>query len=207
MGARRLVDLAPKSESPRLGVQQPLSDGGIITTMNIRERRAEDFEPLEGILQRVAADGYPPHRPGGPTPFASASNEIRSFVFETRHEVSGHVALHEYTARSVMNLAADALQVSPEQLVAVARLFVDPSARRSGAGRSLLEAAAEVSANIGRTAILDVWQELPAAISLYESLGWKRLGSAEIDFRSTCTQECVHDGGSISSFVYIAPDR
>jgi ribosomal protein S18 acetylase RimI-like enzyme len=179
----------------------------MITTVDIRERRAEDLVPLEGILRRVATDGYPPHRPGGHAPFASANNELRSFVVQIDGDVSGHVAVHEYTARSVMNLAAEALQVRPDQLVAVARLFVDPSARRSGVGRSLVEAATEVSVSLERRAILDVWQELPAAISLYESLGWKRLGTAQIDFRSACTQACVHDGRSISSFVYVAPDR
>jgi len=174
----------------------------------VRERRADDVDGLVTILRDIEAEGYPPHRPDGPEAWVNARDEIAAFVYESDStDVVGHVALHEYSARSVMDLAASALETTPDRLAAIARLFVDPVVRRSGAGRSLLRVATDLGHTQGRHPVLDVWENLPAAISMYEGEGWTRVGRVEIQFNSPCTPRCVHEGTSIRSFVYVAPRR
>jgi GNAT superfamily N-acetyltransferase len=171
--------------------------------VSVRERREEDLPGLERILQELEADGHPPHRPREATRFLAAPNEMASFVFELNGEVVGHVAVHEYSARSVMAVASEGLNRPVGDFAAVARLFVASDGRRRGVGRALLDcAAAAASLDLGRHPILDVWNRLSPAIGLYESAGWARVGAATINFRSICTPACVHDGSSIDSFVY-----
>ncbi len=54
-------------------------------------------------------------------------------------------------------------------------LFVDPAARRTGAGAALLEAAAEYGRRVGALRlVLSTEVTNMAAQALYERLGWKR---------------------------------
>lgn len=174
--------------------------------MPVRERRNQDDRRLAQIIEAANdVDGYPPHWPGPAARFIAGPGELGSFVFEEHGEVRGHVAIYENTAHSVMNLAAEALGTPTGTLSAIARLFVDPAARRSGIGSALLHAATTFSHSAGRRPILDVWERLPPAIAFYDSAGWKRVGSTTIEFRSSCTDRCVHDGNSILSLVYVGP--
>jgi GNAT superfamily N-acetyltransferase len=54
-------------------------------------------------------------------------------------------------------------------------LFVDPAARRSGAGTALLEAAADFARRVGATRlVLSTELTNTSAQALYEKLGWTR---------------------------------
>lgn len=106
-----------------------------------------------------------------------------------------------------MAAGSDATGVPVDELAVVARLFVDPRTRGTGVGRMLLAAAASLSREHGRRPVLDVWERLPAAIALYESAGWEKVGPVDIRFRSPCSEACVHDGDGIRSFVFVGPDQ
>jgi GNAT superfamily N-acetyltransferase len=117
----------------------------------------------------------------------------------------GHVALHDASAESVMDLACHVLGADRDELAVVARLFVDPKLRNRGVGGSLLRAVAEAAAELGRRPILDVWRELDSAIALYEHAGWVRIGEVTFTFSSSCTSDCLHTGSALRSVVYSAP--
>lgn len=173
--------------------------------MEIRGRRDEDLPGLVAALESVnEADKYPPHIPGDLRDLIAVPYELSAFVAEMDGRPVGHVALHPYSARAVMAAASEATGAPVESLAAVARLFVEVDARGSGVGRRLLEAAVNDANVRGRTAVLDVWTELPAAVALYESAGWRRVGDVTFEFRSGCTSRCAHTG-PLHSFVYVAP--
>jgi GNAT superfamily N-acetyltransferase len=169
-------------------------------------RRAEDLERLTHVAEAASADGYPPHRSAELRDFIAAGDELAALVCELDGDVIGHVALHGRAAPAVMDLATDVLGASPSSLAAVARLFVDPAARRLRVGTALLEAATQRAHDLRRRPILDVWQGLDGAMRLYESApGWRRVGEVQIDFNSPCTDRCVHTGRNIRSNVYAGP--
>jgi GNAT superfamily N-acetyltransferase len=151
-------------------------------------------------------DGYPPHWPAAGQFLIATPDELDSFVYEeSTGRPIGHVALHERSARPVMEVAMSATGLAVNRLAVVARLFVRGTARRTGAGRALLERATVRAHELGRRPILDVWDSLGDARALYESAGWQMAGSARLEFRSGCTADCVHAGSSIDSFVFLGP--
>ena len=172
--------------------------------VSIRARQDTDFGVLTKVLERTAVDGYPPHRPGGLQSFVQASNELAAFVYVIDDVVVGHVAVHEFSARTVMAAAVKATGKRADALAAIARLFVDPRARRAGIATVLLRAATEASWEMRRHPVVDVWEGLPGAVALYESAGWKHEATIDIRFRSPCTPACVHEGDFIRSRVYVA---
>jgi GNAT superfamily N-acetyltransferase len=58
----------------------------------------------------------------------------------------------------------------------VARLLVDPPARRQGFGALLLDHARSEAVAQGRSPVLDVVASATSAITLYRSRGWKEIG-------------------------------
>ena len=174
--------------------------------MLIRTRAPEDLSALVDIADAVrAVDRWPPHRVGSTKDFIAGADPLSALVAVDDATLVGHVALHERSAGSAMLLAADSLGVDVASLAVVARLFVDPRRRHSGVGRALLDAAAVEASRLHKHPILDVWTELHEAIGLYEVTGWRRLGSVVFSFRSPCGPDCLHEGSSLESFVYGAP--
>jgi GNAT superfamily N-acetyltransferase len=85
---------------------------------------------------------------------------------------------------------------SDDELAVVARLIVDPGARRTGAGQALLDRAATAARELGRHPILDVVTRYAAANALYRASGWTDAGEVEMRFS---------DGTVLQSSVYLAP--
>src|SRR5262249_19981275 len=106
------------------------------------------------------------------------------FVATVADTVVGHVALHQATGADAMALACDTLGVEAARLGVVARLFTSVDLRREGVGRALLRAATDAAQARGLVPILDVWVELRAAVALYESSGWTRLGTVSVTLPS-----------------------
>lgn len=174
----------------------------------LRPRREDDVPSLAAVLEELRTlEGYPPHWPADATALVASDTDLGAWVAEDSDgAIAGHVCLHQWSARSLMATAAGAAGVTPEGLAVVSRLFVDPHHRRRGLGRLLLDHAAAAVHALGRRPMLDVWERLPGAMALYESAGWRRVGSGVIRFRS-CTDRCVHDGQEITSLVYLGPAR
>lgn len=166
--------------------------------MLIRVREDDDLISCAGLVREVhAADGYPRYLPADLTSFLCPANPHGLWVAENDGQLAGHVALVPRSVPAAMELAAAALGRREDQLAVVARLFVSPRARGTGAGRLLLDAATAEAAARGLWPILDVDTELTAAIALYESRGWTRAGTVTITFK---------DGNTLREHVYLGPE-
>lgn len=166
--------------------------------VRLRSRSGSDLEACERLVHAVHEnDGYPRRLPGDLRGFIVWPGAIGAWVAEADGEIVGHVALHASGSHEVMNLAATALGIAIERLAVVARLVVSPTVRRQGIGRRLLEAAAAHVAAIERQPILEVTTRDQAAIDLYESCGWVRVGSTPVRWRST--------GELVDEYLYTAP--
>jgi len=157
-------------------------NAGHAGAVSLRERTGTDLDACARLVAAVhRLDGYPPYLPDNdfvrlltePTP-------IVAFVATVDDNVIGHVALHPYTGARTEALACERLGVEPARLGVVARLFSSVDRRRAGVGRLLLGAAMVAAQSRGLVPVLDVWVELRPAVALYESTGWKRLGTVSV---------------------------
>jgi GNAT superfamily N-acetyltransferase len=73
----------------------------------------------------------------------------------------------------------------------VARLLVDPAARRSGIGAALLQKATSHVVSLGLTPVLDVVASAAPAVLLYRSLGWNQIGRVSLDVPGQSIPELV----------------
>jgi len=143
-----------------------------------------------------ARDGYPPGGPVDIENFLAPAAELQAWVAEEDVSVVGHIALHASSDYATTRMASDYLGVPQSDLALIARFFVDPTCRRSGVGRALLDQATNAAAERGLHPVLDVATELEPAIAFYESLGWQRAGRVVLD---------VWDEPPIAMYVYVAP--
>jgi ribosomal protein S18 acetylase RimI-like enzyme len=164
----------------------------------VRRRSKDDLDACESLARTVhAVDGYPAFiRDDDFARFVATPDALTALVCELDNRIVGHVALRPTTSPPAMALAASSLGVEPVQLGAIARLMVAPSARRLGIAQVLLETAADSARERGLVPILDVVTRHDAAVSLYETSGWRRLGT--VDF-------ALPDGTILEEFVYAAP--
>ena len=129
-------------------------------------------------------DGYPRYWPAKPAQFLRAGRETDAWVavLDDGH-LAGQVALHDASGEPVVELARAATGLEPAGLAVLARLLVDPEVRGRGAGRALVRTAVARAHATGRRPVLDVLEETPGPIALYESEGWERLGRTTLDLR------------------------
>ena len=179
--------------------------------MDIRSRHDNDLAPLAAEIERSnRADHWPPHWPSFDDGFRleqylAAGEELAAFVAVDGDSAVAHVALHQDAAAAVVERATGALGLPSSKLAFVARLYVAPEARRRGVAAKLLARVATHARDLGRSPILDVWDQLGPANSLYEASGWHAVGSVTIAFRSPCSPRCTHGGREITSLVRVAP--
>lgn len=166
--------------------------------MTVRARTDDDLAACTTIAAEVhAVDGYPPYLPDGDfLALLTRPQALGAWVAADGDRVLGHVALHTALPSAAMTLARDALECDVDRLGVVARLFTDPGVRRRGTAGVLLDAATNHARARGLAPVLDVWIELTGAIRLYESHGWRRLGTVD---------DTVPDGRTLTEHVYAAP--
>lgn len=151
-------------------------------TMQVRHRADDDLPSLRQVAQDVhALDGYPPRLPRDLGRFVAAPEALASFVATASGQVIGHVCVSPSSSPEVLGLAQQALGVQLKDIAVVARMLVSPTARRRGVARALLAEAVAEAHRLGRKPILDVATHFIAAIALYESAGWRRLGLVTVD--------------------------
>lgn len=151
----------------------------------VRPRVDADLTRCAEILVRVhGLDGYPVEGVADPLAHLHPEGLVAAWVAELGGDVVGHIALTRAPAGTREEVRRLGLAPGVAPLGMPCRLFVDPEARGSGAGRRLLETATAQAEASGMALVLDVMLKDAAAIRLYERLGWRALGDA------------LHDGGA-----------
>lgn len=135
--------------------------------VTIRQATIADMEDLVRLV-----DGY---RQFYRQP--SAPDRIREFLldrFEHNQSII-FVAMENGAAVGFTQLYPSFSTGALSRIYILNDLFVDPQARRNGAGVALLQAAAEYGRRVGALRlVLSTELTNTAAQSLYEKLGWKR---------------------------------
>ncbi len=168
------------------------SSGSII----IRRRTDRDLDALERITACVrAVDDYPTylHDDDDYRRFLTRQASLAAWVAELDHRVCGHVALNPESSPAVMRVLRDAGIVGA--VGAVARLLVDPAARRRGVARQLLQTARDEAVAQHRAAVLDVLESSHAAIALYRRAAWVEVGRTAV---------LLPDGREVGELVFAA---
>jgi GNAT superfamily N-acetyltransferase len=164
--------------------------------MEVRERRDDDLDELVALVARVhEADGYPIFLPDGDfRRFLTWPRSVAAWVAVCDEGLVGHAALNAETSRPVMQLVAELTPERPARYVA--RLLVDPCARRQGVGRMLLEHARRAAVDSESLPVLDVVDTptAAAAISLYRGEGWDEIGRVRFAFLDAEIDELVFRG-------------
>ena len=164
--------------------------------VQIRPRLDADLQQLEIVARRVqVADRYPIYLPDGDFHrFLTQPAPIAAWVLADDDRVVGHVALNDTTSPPVMRAVADHGYDHPVRYVA--RLLVDPGARRTGAGRALLEHARHEAVATGCVPVLDV-VDIPTAapaIALYRQSDWHEIARVSFDLGDLHLNEIVFVG-------------
>jgi ribosomal protein S18 acetylase RimI-like enzyme len=158
---------------------------------NIRPRTSSDLNELVDLATLVKeADDYPVHLPNGDLRrFLAEPTPLSAWIAENDERIVGHVVVNSGSHAAVMD-AVRAAGIDGGVGV-VARLLVDPSARRSGIASELLHTATERIVSLGLTPVLDVVASAAPAVSLYKRAGWKQIGTASLDVPGRSIPELV----------------
>ena len=149
--------------------------------MVVRPRSADDLEACLEVLEAVReADGYPPAWPDDRRGFLAPPHEITAAVAVEGSATVGHAGLHRWTPDTACLLQPEVLGVDPHRLGVVARLFVAPAARRSGAGEALLRDMTAEAHRRSLWPVLDVATQFTGAAALYEKCGWRCVGEETV---------------------------
>ena len=169
----------------------------MLSDVHIRARRPSDVEPLLEMAQLVKRlDGYPPRGPVDVERFMAPPEQLAAWVAEIDAVVVGHVALHATGADDTVDLAARHTSEGTRGPGRGGPGLVSPTARRIGVGHALLDTAVTGAHERGQHPILEVAVHFDAAIGLYESCGWSRVGEVTIEFP---------DEPSLERYVYVGP--
>lgn len=179
--------------------------------MEIRSRHKSDLAPLAAAIEDSNRDDrWPPHWPSFGDGFRldrylGSGDEVAAFVAVHADSAVGHIALHRSAAIGVVDLASNSLERPSSELAFVARMYVVPHARRHGVAAELLTRVANHARDLGRSAVLDVWDQRGPANSIYEACGWREVGRVAIAFGSPGSSRCAHGDGGINALVRAAP--
>src|SRR5580693_5756862 len=143
--------------------------------MPIRPRAPEDMPECVAVLRRVhETDGYPSRWPRDPAGWLTPAGLEAAWVAVAGDSIAGHAALVRGVNASCVLHATGR---DAGELGEVARLFIDPAARRAGHARELLEIVTGHAVARGLQPVLDVVDDSLAAIALYEEAGWQLVGT------------------------------
>lgn len=149
-----------------------------IPNLIVRERHRSDLPILASALTRVyKKDGYPIEGVADPVGWLNHPYALVSWTALVNAKPVGQVTLAEpNSGDEAVQLWMNQTGGLPEDLMTIVRLFVDPSYRNSGAGRTLMLTALGHAREIGRTVVLDVLEKDESAIRLYGRLGGQSIG-------------------------------
>jgi GNAT superfamily N-acetyltransferase len=142
--------------------------------MPIRPRAPEDMPECVAVLRRVhEMNGYPSRWPRDPAGWLTPTGLEAAWVAVDDDSIVGQAVLVRGVNTSCLMRATGR---DASELGLVARLYVDPAARRAGRARALLETATSYAVAHGLQPVLDVVDDSQAAIALYEGAGWQLAG-------------------------------
>lgn len=143
--------------------------------MTVRPRRPGDLAACVRALAAVhERDGYPARWPADPAGWLTPAGLLAAWVAPPEDTICGHVAVVGAIDDPQLVQAAGRAK---DEVAAVSRLFVAPTARGQGVGASLLRAATTYAVERQLGLVLDVVDSRhSAAIALYERLGWQLVG-------------------------------
>ncbi len=140
-------------------------------TIQIRERRDEDAQPLVHLLAESHERARYPLRPASVSwEWIVAPRGGPAWVADLEGRPVGHLAL-----------TTEGAAVTGEAL-SITRFFVGGAARGTGVGSALLAAGEQHAAALGVPLVLDVLDGSDAAIRLYERRGWTRFDTVTADW-------------------------
>lgn len=152
---------------------------GVAMETIIRARRQDEIDKCVALLADVhAADGYPTQWPADPHTWLAPKNLLGAWVAADVDTLVGHVALWPAIGDSAAPVWSAGSGLPVDQIAAVSRLFVAPSARGRGLGAALLAAACAEAYTRRLRPALNVVDHDRRAIALYERAGWRRIASA-----------------------------
>jgi ribosomal protein S18 acetylase RimI-like enzyme len=146
--------------------------------VQVRARSDSDLDACSALLLRVHRhDAYPVRWPADPARWLSPSRQEFAWVAtDADRAVVGHVAQFRIAGHPMSDLCVAATGLSEDRLAVLSRLIVDPRMRGRGIARALVQVVEKQAHSMRRQPVLDVAQVNDSAISLYEHLGWKRVG-------------------------------
>jgi GNAT superfamily N-acetyltransferase len=149
------------------------------------------MDELVHLAARVwLADSYPVYLPDQDLHrFLTQPTPLAAWVAEEAGQIVAHVATNPGSNDAVMKVVREAGIAG--EVGFVARLLVDPGARRQGIGESLLDQARRHVVSLGRTPVLDVVDSALPALSLYQSAGWIEIGKASFNLSGQVITELV----------------
>ena len=152
-------------------------------SVTVRRRVDADLAPCIMALRDVHdEDRYPSSWPSDAAAWLTPTGVYAAFIATQDDSVVGHVALGPIDEVADPQLAA-LQRWTAARLVEIKRLFVAPSARGTGIGKALLDAAVRFAETYEFFPVLEVTADRTAAIQLYASSGWMRVGSGLATWR------------------------
>lgn len=150
-----------------------------MTEIEIRPTVPTDLGALAEVLVRVhAADGYPVEGVENPRLWVDVPNPLGQWTALVGARPVGHVALMKPDSGDVApSLLSQQEGLNSEKIGVLARLFVDPEMRGRSIARKLVATADSMARKLDLWLTLDVMAKDRAAIRLYETLGWEKIGA------------------------------
>ena len=141
-------------------------------SLTIRARTDVDLEECARLLREVhLRDAYPMTWPAHPAAWLAGHDQIAAWVAMLDGRLAGHVSL---SAIAPSDLAT---HLFGGGAVKVSRLFVATAARGHGTGTALLRHAVRAARERQLRPVLEVQADSEPAVTFYERLGWRLLGS------------------------------
>ncbi|KQX78286.1 GNAT family N-acetyltransferase [Streptomyces sp. Root1310] len=149
----------------------------------VRPRLPADLDGCVAVLTLVHThSGYPVDLPERPAAWLTPAALLAAWVAERDGRILGHVGL---CGAGEADLSASLWDGRAAPAV-ISRLYVSPEARGHGVGAALLARAVGAARARDLHPVLDVVAGDPA-VSFYERLGWRLLGTADQQWGPTRT--------------------
>jgi GNAT superfamily N-acetyltransferase len=147
----------------------------------VRLRRATDVPACVDALTEVyCKNNYPTRWPRDPAGWLTPPTLLIAWVAADSAAIQAHLALVTPVEDEQLRRATAR---PSDEIAAVARLFVRPADRGQRLGERLLRTAMTFAAQRDLALVLDVVEDSqPAAIRLYERLGWQLIGRRPADW-------------------------